>query len=293
MSRAGVSSWAKLGSRAVQFYCDCSPIARGKDWLLRHASSFLVAPIDNDLWIRVTGLSGFEWKALRRTPGEYATTTLIRRMLKPGAVMFDVGANVGYFSLLAAKAVASTGRVYAFEATPAVAERLAENVNLNGLDNVSVIHSAVCDRDGEVEFRIQIDDSEGNSLVNFSGDWPRIRVPAMTLDEFVARNQIDRVDLIKIDVEGAEPLVLKGAKSLLTRPGRPALVIEVFPAALRSAGSSKSKLLDELSEYGYRVQGLEQLTKGPDAVWNILAVHPEHGCQGFPNSNDFESIPEF
>src|SRR5438552_3054078 len=100
---ARVSTWAKFTSRVIQIYFGFSPISRGKHWLLRRSAGFLVVPIGSGLWLRVSGASGFEWKALRRQPVERVTVDLFRQLLKPDAVVFDIGANVGYYALLASK----------------------------------------------------------------------------------------------------------------------------------------------------------------------------------------------
>lgn len=277
MPRVSASTWAVVASRVVQAYFNWSPVQRGKHWLLRRTSGFLIAPVGAGLWIRVSGVSGFEWKALRGRPGEAATAALFRRLHSPGMTVFDVGANVGYYSLLAARSVGPHGGVHAFEATPAVVTRLGENVKLNRLQNVTVNHLAVCDRVGTVEFRLQEDDSEGNSMVSYSTDWPLVRVPAVTLDRYAADRGPLHVDLVKIDVEGAEPLVIAGARGLLSSAEPPLLLVESNPATLRAAGSSPEHLRRQLAEFGYRCYGVEQLTGEPEAVWNILAVHPTHG----------------
>ena len=276
-----MSTWAKYASKAVSLYHSWFPVHRGKHWLLRQASPFLIAPLGNGLWVRVTGVSGFEWKALRGQPGESATVALFLKMLTPGATVFDVGANVGYYALVAAKSVGPHGQVHAFEATPAVAERFGENVTLNRLTNVVVNHFAVCDRAGEVEFRLQADDSEGNSLVSYATDWLSVRVPAVTLDDYIADRKVGRVDILKVDVEGAEPLVFAGATALLSRREPPLLIVESNPATLRAAGNSPELLRTQLAAFGYRCYGVEQLTHGADPVWNILAVHPSHDRDGF------------
>lgn len=282
--------WAKLASRAVQLYRSRSPFERGKFWLLRHCSSFLVAPLGDGLWIRATGVSGFEWKALVGRPGEEATTALFSRLLRPGMTVFDVGSNIGYYTLLAARAVGPAGRVHAFEATPAVAKRLAENVELNRFTNVTVNHLAVCDREGEVEFNLQ-EDSEGNSMVVSDPGQASVRVPATTLDAYAKRQGISRVDVIKIDVEGVEGLVLEGGRALLGGAQPPVLIIESNPATLRAAGNSPERLCERLASFGYRCFGIEQLLPEPDAVWNFLAIHPTHpageilaGLEPFPGN---------
>lgn len=291
MSVGRLSPWRKMASRAVQWYCDWSPVPRGKHWLLRRSSGFLVAAVGPTLWVRVSGVSGFEWKALRRQPGETATAALFRRLLRPGSTVFDVGANVGYYALLAGRSVGPDGRVFAFEATPAVATRLAENVALNGLDNVTVVHSAVCDRSGEIEFRLHDDDSEGNSMVNFAADWPTVRVPAVSLDEYAADHGLERVDVVKVDVEGAEPLVLAGATRLLSAARPPVLIMESNPDALKAGGSSPADLRARLAAFGYRCYGVERLTQTAEPVWNIVAVHPSHEVCGVTAEIGVGSMP--
>ena len=288
MSRNGVPLYTKLASRLVGFYRTWSPIERGKWWLLRHTSFFLIAPLGEGLWIRATGVSGFEWKALLGRPGEEATASLFSRLLQPGMTVFDVGSNIGYYTLLAARAVGPEGQVHAFEATPAVAKRLAENVALNRFANVTVNHLAVCDREGDVEFNLQ-EDSEGNSMVVSDPGHASVSVPATTLDAYVSRQGISRVDLIKIDVEGVEGLVLEGARTLLGGTQPPVLIIESNPATLRAAGNSPEQLCDRLASFGYRCFGIEQLLPEPDSVWNILAIHSTHptaeiaaGLEPFP-----------
>jgi FkbM family methyltransferase len=182
------------------------------------------------------------------------------------------------------------GQIHAFEATPAVARRLAENVALNRFTNVTVNHRAVCDREGEVEFNLQ-EDSEGNSMVVSDLGQASVRVPATTLDAYVARQGISRVDLIKIDVEGVEGLVLEGARNLLSGAEPPVLIIESNPATLRAAGNSPEGLCNRLASFGYRCFGIEQLLPEPDAVWNILAIHSTHspgeiltGLEPFPGT---------
>lgn len=277
-----MNMWTRAASRAIRFYFNRSPVERGKYWLLHRSSRFLIAPVGDGLWVRATGVSGFEWKALRGQPGEATTVSMFRKLLKPGMTVIDVGANVGYYGLVAARAVGPEGQVHVFEATPAVAERLRENVRINRLGNVVVNHAAVCDRTGEVEFRLQDDDSEGNSLVSYSNDWLSVRVSAVSLDDYVAKHGIRQVDVVKIDVEGAELLVLAGATELLSRAVPPVLIVESNPATLRDAGSSAEELVGRLAAFGYKSYPVEQLTQGPSAVWNILALHETHVVTGIP-----------
>jgi FkbM family methyltransferase len=211
----------RLACRFLGAYDRLAPVQRGKHWLRRRAVGFAVAPIGSGLYIRVSGLSGFESKAYRGERAEPLTTAAWQKMLRPGMTVLNVGANVGYFALIATNLVGLNSHVLAFEATPSVAARLSENVFINNLANVTVNVAAVTDHDGEIEFRLTPDDSEGNSLVRFDSDWRRITVPAISIDTYVAKNNLTRVNVLKIDVEGAEESVIAGARTLLSGPNPP------------------------------------------------------------------------
>lgn len=169
-------------------------------------------------------------------------------------------------------------------------ERLIENVKLNQLANVTVNHAAVCDQLGSIELRLQNDDSEGNSLVSFRANWPSVQVPAVTIDGYLASNGIARVDVLKIDVEGAEAMVIKGAEKLLTSLAPPLLIIESNPITLKAAGCSPERLRAQIAEFGYRCYGIEKLTSDQDPVWNILAVHSTTPCFDLYKSGGVESL---
>ena len=156
-----------------------------------------------------------------QTAYEPLVAAALESVARPGMRCADVGANVGYFSLLLARCVAPGGSVVAFEAQPENAERARRNVALNGLDGtIAVVQAAVCDRGGTVALR------KGATAAEFSivgGDGAEETVPAVTLDEQFADG---RLDLVKIDVEGAEELVLRGMTRLLAE-ARPVLLIEL------------------------------------------------------------------
>jgi FkbM family methyltransferase len=177
-------------------------------------------------------------------------------------VVYDIGANGGFFSThLAQMLAARTPRVYAFEPVPATFEKLAQAVERLGL-NASVIPvpAAVVDNAGPV----RISYSERNSLlarVSPRGLNPRVgdklvQAGGITLDEF--RSSAGAFpQLVKIDVEGSEPAVLRGARGLLSRPDRPAVIFECNPVALTESGSSVGALLDLLA--GYAVHYVDDL----------------------------------
>jgi FkbM family methyltransferase len=145
----------------------------------------------------------------------------LQRELRPGAVFWDVGAHIGFTSLIASRLAGPTGRVEAFEPFPPNLERLAGSVSLNGFTNVTVHPLAICDRDGTALFHPHESSSQGSLVEDPSA--AAIQVPCQTLDT-VARRLLPP-DLIKVDAEGAELDVLKGGRQFLMTV-RPHLIVE-------------------------------------------------------------------
>jgi FkbM family methyltransferase len=164
---------------------------------------------------------------------EICSTRLIQALLRPGMTFVDVGANIGYYTVLARRAVGATGSVYAFEPNPAVFPRLEENLRLNDLlGQVQVRSQAVARASGEIRFyRSTVTDNSGlSSILPGAGRAEEGEVvPCVSLDDFVATFPTGRsIDAMKIDVEGAELEVLAGASALLARDDAPAIVFETL-----------------------------------------------------------------
>lgn len=134
------------------------------------------------------------------------------REIPPGAVVYDIGANVGYFSLLATVLVGLEGRVYAFEPLPRNIEFLHKHIRLNKLNNVEVIEAAVSDHEGEASF-----DLGASSAMGHLAESGEITVQMVSLDQLLLANKLQPPDYMKVDVEGAEFDVLNGARGLLEK----------------------------------------------------------------------------
>ncbi|HUR81202.1 MAG TPA: FkbM family methyltransferase [Thermoanaerobaculia bacterium] len=162
-------------------------------------------------------------------------TRLLAAEVRAGDVFVDVGANLGYYSLPAARAGA---RVYAFEAQQALAELLIRSAALNGFDErLAVMWAAVSDRpDGFADFFLAADSSLLGVPSLLPHDWLRggivERVPVVTLDAWAQRNGVTRIDVVKIDVEGAESLVLRGMREVLKQCRPRLVVIEAWPETI-------------------------------------------------------------
>jgi FkbM family methyltransferase len=190
--------------------------------------------------------------------GEWAEGEIIlfRRLLRPGAVVIDVGANIGTHALPLAKIVGEEGAIYAFEPQQEIFEILVSNLNANNVGNVKAHRAAVGATDGTCRIP-QIDYSSANNFGLVSVGKGDLEVPEIAIDSL----ELQRIDLIKVDVEGAEADVLRGATSTLMKL-RPILYVE-------NNNRQKSKALVKLiREMRYR------------AWWHLSAYYNEANFSG-------------
>lgn len=192
--------------------------------------------------------------ALSMDAFEAAERTFIQRMLKPNDTLLDIGANGGIFSLLAARRVGAAGRVYAFEPSQREADMLRRNIALNQFENIQVFQGAVSNENGTAKLAISQDGAmnalrQTNHPAQHIQQW--IEVATITLDTFLEQNAIDRVDFIKMDVEGAERLVFQGSSRLLKQVEPLTILFESAEVNAEGFGYHVSDFLAEL-----RAQGL-------------------------------------
>lgn len=176
----------------------------------------------------------------------------LRRTLRPGMTAVDAGANAGEVTLHIAQLVGPAGRVIAVEPVPPIADRLDENLKRNGLElRVRVIRSALGDRAGTLSLAAVtpgIRNQGLSSVASAHQDCIRLDVPCVPLDDLIGSQ---RVDLIKVDVEGAEAAVLRGAMRALERC-RPLLCLEFRTEHLRRTGTRPDELINLLDSLDYR-----------------------------------------
>jgi len=182
--------------------------------------------------------------------------SFLKRYLRKGDIFFDIGANIGLFSLLASNVVEDEGEIYAFEPTPETFKRLDANIELNNFTNIKSHQFAFSNEIGELPFHISTDGSDAfNSFARVkkleNGD--TISVKTITVDHFIQTENIPIADikLVKIDVEGWEMNVFKGAVDFLSHPDAPALMVEFTDANAIAAGTSCGKIFDFIKSFGY------------------------------------------
>lgn len=211
---------------------------------------------------------------------------LLEKILRPGMIFLDVGANEGIFALFAAARVGPAGTVWAFEPSRREFLRLSCNVRLNRLPNVRLFQLALSAQDGAGDLIVAEPEHAGhNTLGGFAHagvrEFTRERVPLRRLDDLLVQEGLLRVDVLKIDVEGAETKVVRGAEKTL-RDSRPIVLFEVLEEALNLQGSSSTELIGLLTSFGYRLYQFDRQTGLPvlfdqeQPPNNMVAVPEEH-----------------
>jgi FkbM family methyltransferase len=225
--------------------------------------------------------------------GEYEPDVIavVRNSLCAGMTAVDVGANIGFFSLLFAKTVGPTGTVLAFEPQPLVLARLRENIRLNPNLDVEVQAIAASDVVSEIDFFCGPTDHSGiASLRSFAGSSQRISVKTAPLDRILA--SYPSVNLIKVDVEGAELKAIDGLQDTIRRC-QPDLIVEVSNSYLQQMNASAAALCESICRFGYSMfqigwNGLsivDRWSESLPAQFNALFTHRPDGFRKCVSTN--------
>jgi FkbM family methyltransferase len=207
---------------------------------------------------------------------ELSVQEALARLLKPAGVFYDVGANVGFFTVIAARLLGPRGRVLAFEPVPENARLVGRNAELNGFASVEVHEVAIARRSGEAELRLA--DYAGGAALGEAPPPPdlkgSIRVRTLSLDDLLEAGS-PPPDVVKIDVEGAEMAVFEGMARCVRRH-RPAILYEVDAADAAMLAERAAPCAAWLQAQGYRIEKLANCY--PNSGWcvsNLLASPAE------------------
>jgi FkbM family methyltransferase len=272
-----------------------------RTWVYRHPLIWnFLAPIIGRLVpadhatvvdVRVGPNAGMKLAIDRSTPRYYwldpnyesAVVAILKEWAKPGACVADIGAHIGFMTMALARFVGSSGKVLSVEPSPPSLAQLRSNVELNQLTNVTVIQAAVSDATGRAQFSI-LPHATTSHIVNpaetAEAEATTVSVPITRLDDLIFNsNGPGKIDLVKIDVEGHEGAVLRGATRVL-RDSRPKLLIEIHtPSALADC-------LRQLQEARYDVS-----TVTPDAYYIAAIANPAAGNSGSFSINHLRCTP--
>ena len=182
-----------------------------------------------------------------------------QRIASSGQNVLDIGANIGYYSVLGATLVGPRGHVYSFEPQIHVVDRLRRNIDHNALDNVTVFPFALSEKPGIAEFCVPTAGMEAHGSLHENGRFQlsrKVVVETRRLDDVVVDSRIDDVGLIKMDAEGAELPILRGATTLLSTR-KPVLLFEANEDNTRPFGYTVFDLLQYIQRFGYRLRQID------------------------------------
>lgn len=208
---------------------------------------------------------------------EPVQTSLLKKELKTSGVFIDIGANIGYYTLIAACLVGPRGKVFAFEPDPTNFQLLEKNIAENGYSNVEMINRAVSNDTRSARLYLN-KANKGDHRIYDSGDHrDSIAVQTVSLDDFFQKSD-KRVQFIKMDIQGAEAKALEGMKNLLKANRRVMLMAEFCGKNLKNCGSDPKRFLTALQKMGFRIFEIsekEKTVKPVSAAYLLGRYSPE------------------
>lgn len=263
--------WRKVKSRSAEW-----------DKLIAKSDPVHISTLDNinyilyknDVLSKYIYAGRFEWEEQE----------WIKSFLKPGMVFYDVGANIGFYTFIAAKAVGSKGKVYALEPALKTFNQLKDNIKVNSdlANHITAVQIAASNKNEEQEIYVSTGDlAAWNSLAKPDGDsdFTPEKIQSKKLSELVKENNWDAPDFIKIDVEGWEAFVIEGAKAII-ETYKPVMLIEFTKEHLARTGSTYSSLKNQLTELGYdlfeynpRKKSINIITSWDFDHKNVIAIN--------------------
>ena len=188
---------------------------------------------------------------------EKAETRFFQSAYRDGITFLDVGANLGYYTALAARAVGPNGRVLAVEPDPDSFGYLEQTIAANAVGNVEAFPVAASDAPAILPLYISTDNRGDNRLYASDEERPQVEVEARPLDALLRENKIETVDLIKIDVQGYEPKVIAGLRETIIASPNLTLLTEFWPQGITEAGGDANEFLQTLRELGLTLHELK------------------------------------
>lgn len=193
---------------------------------------------------------------IRHKIWEPMETKIFYEYIKPGHTVVDIGAQIGYYTLIASKLVGPTGKVFAFEPDPRVFKILKKNLQVNHITNVTAIQKAVSNRNASSSLYINHSKPSDNQIFPHPNEIrEKITVKTISLDSYIKN---ERINFIKIDIQGAEYLALNGMKNIIKR-NQTTLVTEFWPRGIEQCGTKYNDLLDFLSSMRFEIYQIDEV----------------------------------
>ncbi len=214
---------------------------------------------------------------------EPVETEIFKGEIKAGDRVLDIGANIGYYTLIAAHLVGPQGKVYAFEPDPANFRLLQKNVEANGYTNVVLVNKALSNKNGKIRLYLNPSNRGDHRVYDSKDGRSSIEIETVALDRFF--KPLDKkIHFIKMDIQGAEALALAGMKGLIRRNKGLKLVTEFSPASLKLAGSRPENYLNSLKSMGFGFFEISERKKSVQPVKaNQLLKRSWGGSEDYTN----------
>jgi len=200
-------------------------------------------------------------------------TELVKKEIKKGDVVLDLGANIGYYTLIFAKLVGKRGKVFAFEPDPTNFSLLKKNVEMNGYKNVELVQKAVSNKTGKIKLYLCEDNKGDHRIYNSHDGRQSIEIEAIRLDDYF-KNYNGAVDFIKMDIQGAEGGAIQGMFNLLKK-NNVKIITEFWSIGLKRFGIDSEECLKLLIEFGFKLYEVNEREKKikPVNVPKLLEVY--------------------
>jgi FkbM family methyltransferase len=215
-------------------------------------------------WLNDTGY--IDQEIIHRGIFEPKSTEIVRKLVKQGDVVLDIGANIGYYTILFSKLVGKNGKVFAFEPTTHFMDILQRNLDANDVTNVEIVKCGLSDKEHTLEISIGPSSATLHPAPGFDREDKREVINLTTLDIFSENRNIRKIDFIKIDVDGHEPFFFQGAWASLDKYN-PIVLLELSHLHYLKAGITAWDFYDLLKEKGYSIfheDNLEEMTREED-----------------------------
>lgn len=183
-------------------------------------------------------------------------TEIIKKEIKKGDHVLDIGANIGYYTLIFAKLVGENGKVFAFEPDPNNFSLLKKNIEINGYRNVILVQKGVSNKTGKARLYLSHNVPSDHRIYDSHDGRKSIDIETIRLDDYF--NNKERIDFIKLDIQGAEWAAIQGMSSLLQKTKRLKIMTEFWPIGLQRFGVEPEEYLKLLIKHGFKLYHINE-----------------------------------